>query len=292
MSTRGEEIGSIREINIGDQLLELDPQMALNAEIYVLLKERTLTFLLFLKKEGEVQLWLSNMALEAPTLEGLKKVFYEHPLLSLPYKASNIYFDVGSYTLVPKDLDHSGTPELWSSIHSPIEDQFVLSQIISTEQMVLHYSVPLELYNFCQRSFSLPTYGHSLQPMISFATRLSRQCEPNLVMTCFGENQMDVIYVSNGQLQLCSRYQISSEADILYFITALWRQFFLSQETVPLYIYGHQPSMLTESLMRRLKDQIGRVVVGYFPVHKCPQELLTKHKSELPPELIIQLLCE
>lgn len=275
-----------------DELLDLGQDIAFTTELHVLVRDQKLTLIAIPQSGDTSRVWLKCIALEMPLMEGLKKTFFEEPLLSLPYKATHIYLDQWRYTLLPNDLDKSGTPELWSALHSSIEEHHVLSQQISSEQMIIHYTVPLELYDFCQRSFSLPTYNHTLQPLIALATRLSRKSEPKLVMMRVGKAVVDVLYVTDGVLELVNRYQVRNEVDILYFVTALWRQYFLSSETVPLYLYNSDSPYLTDAFLDQLGEYISRVELNYYPRLLCPEELIKRHETELPPEFILQLLCE
>lgn len=281
--------GEIKTFIKGSEWKGMVPDKALSTEVYLLIEEQAIT--LAAPSEADATLWMNRFALEMPFLEGLKKVFFEESILSLPYKTTHIFIEGGSYTLVPNDLESTASPELWSSLLTPIEEQHILSQTISVEQMTLLYSVPLELYNFCQRSFSLPTYSHSMQPFISFATRLGRQSEPKLLMVRLGQSQMDVLYVADGVLQLSSRYEVKNDVDVLYFITAIWRQFYLSQESVPLYLYPYQSTIYSESLLEKLREHISRIEVNYFPATGMIDNILSKVINELPPEFILQLIC-
>lgn len=279
----------IKEIIRGREWQGMEPEKALSTEVYILLEEQALTLVAPSHPSGTI--WMHRIPLEMPFIEGLKKVFFEERILSLPYKSTHIFMEAGSYTLVPNDLESTASPELWSSLLTPIEGQHILSQAISEEQMMILYAVPLELYNFCQRSFSLPTYSHLMQPLISFATRLGRQSDSRLVMVRLGQRQMDILYVADGVLQLSSRYEVKSEMDVLYFVTAIWRQFYLSQESVPLYLYPYQSSLYSESLLNQLREHILRVEVNHFPSNVEMDKVMNQLVNELPPEFILQLIC-
>ncbi|MDN4754140.1 DUF3822 family protein [Porphyromonadaceae bacterium W3.11] len=285
---------SIKIVDIlrSDELLDQGQEIAFTTELHVLIRDQKLTLIAVPQSGDTSHVWLDTIELEMPLMDGLKKIFFEKPILSLPYKATHIYLDQWRYTLVPNDLDKSGTPELWTALHTPIDEQYVLSQQIASEQLRLHYTVPLELYNFCQRSFSLPTYDHTLQPLIALATRLSRKSEPKLVMMRIGKAVVDVLYVADGVLELVNRYQVRNEVDILYFVTALWRQFFLSSESVPLFLYNSDSSFITDTFLDQLNEYISRVELNYYPGLLCPEEVIKRYEAELPPEFILQLLCE
>lgn len=292
MRNKGFDIGNI-EVMDGTLLPEMGQKMAFSTEVYILIRERSLSLMALNNSEGRTALFLSSFDLELPLTEGLKKAFFEHPILSLPFRNTHLYIDQGSYALLPTAVDGSGTPELWSELCGKSDDREVLTLPLLGEQMVLHYTVPMEVYRFCQRSFSLPSYGHVLQPLIATSIQLSRQSEPALVMMRKSGEYADVIYAADGQLQLANRYRVMSDEDVMYYITALYRQFYLSSQSVPLYLYSEELPDKMGVLVEKLSEFIGRVEINKYHSAIFPDEKIkAEYADVLVPEFILTLLCE
>lgn len=221
--------------------------------------------------------------------QGLKELFYTHSALSLPFRATHIYIDEGEgYVVVPKDLQAAGSAHDWLAACMPLQKR--VPQLIEIDDMAaqIAFSTDRALYEFCQRSFSLPHFDHLARPLASATLRYSRRTYPRVLAVRLGSSSLDVVCAVEGQLLLCNRYAISRDAvDALYFVTALWRQLGLSQQEDHLLLYGQH----LEPLEQLLHDRITHLYSNLYPGLLVDTKELNKMGLHLPPEIILDTLC-
>lgn len=87
------------------------------------------------------------------------------------------------------------------------------------------YSLSQELFDFSQRSFSIPSYRHSVASLIGMAVRQTRRDTPHVVVVHHLGDYICIVVASDGELLLSNRYRVVGDADTLYYLTALYRQF-------------------------------------------------------------------
>ena len=65
----------------------------------------------------------------------------------------------------------------------------------------------------------------------------------------------------SGELLLANLYKMVSDADCLYYITALYRQFKLDPHAVPLYLFTYNPET---SIKQLLEESLGNIVLNDY----------------------------
>lgn len=237
-----------------NEALSLDARITLESEEIFFVAE---------EKESERPILATRFSTASADEGGMQQIFWSHPLLALPFKSSTLLVEDGSpFAIVPEDLFDSASPEDWLSLTSEIEGRKVLIEAIEEEHLYIIYSVHRELFDFCQRSFSLPSFGHHISTQLVYTLRMSRREHPEVVTAYIGREHLQVVVARSGELLLANLYRIVSEADCLYYITALYRQFKLDPHTVPLYLFSSRahlniPQLLAGSV-EKIEPSIGR----------------------------------
>lgn len=220
---------------------------------------------------------------------GMQELFWEYPLFALPYKSTLISVDDGSsFVAVPHDLLNSSTNEEWLGIATDLRGRRVLSDDLEEERLSIIHSIGKELFDFCQRSFSIPSYSHSITPLVSLSVRLTRRDVERIVILHHLGEFIQVVIASEGQLLLANGYRVESDIDTLYYITALFRQFKFNPQSTPFLVYSREN---INSLLDLLRATIGDIRVNWYPfLSKEFQQ--NKSVESLNPQLVLQLLCE
>lgn len=250
----------IKEIHAREeQSLSANEALTLDARITL---EGEEIFFLAWSEESDKPLLAARFSTAGANEGGMQQLFWNHPLLALPFKSSTLLVEDGSpFAIVPEDLFDSALPENWLSLTTELEGRKVLTKAIEEEHLYIIYSVNRELFDFCQRSFSLPTFGHHISTQLVHTLRMSRREHPEVVTAYIGREHLQVVVARSGELLLANLYRIVSEADCLYYITALYRQFKLDPHTVPLYLFSGRalqniPKLIAGSV-ERIESSIG-----------------------------------
>ena len=224
--------------------------------------------------------------------EGLKAAFFANEWLAYPFAATYIYLDDGGrYALIPDDLSEGISPEEWLSNISDPDGHTPMSLNVRDERMTLAYAPDTSTYEFCARSFSYPRFEHRIRSFIGLTTTLSRRTSPK-VLVCIPDGEMlDVLHAVSGKLLLANRYTVRTPVDSLYFITALWRHFSLDPGVDPIYLYATRDSEL-RPLVSLLEGHIRNIRLNEYPGCVFSSAELASWNTPLPPELILDRLCE
>ncbi|MDO5036607.1 MAG: DUF3822 family protein [Porphyromonas sp.] len=224
---------------------------------------------------------------KAVGIESLSELFYSTELLRQPFRSTTIYLDNGdSYVLAPSDLREEGSdPLIWLQLAQATEGHQVLSTPLESIRATLIWSVPQELYDFCLRSFPMANFIHPIAPLISACTTYTRREHPHALMVYWVGSSLDVLYSSEGALQLANRYEASSAVDALYYITALWRQLDLSTPDDHLLLYTQSEEGAEQSraadLLKLLQESITNIYHQTYP--GVADGLL----ASMPPEMLL-----
>ena len=222
----------------------------------------------------------------------LKSVFFSHPTLSLPFKTTNIFADDGTgYTLIPSDLRSVASPNDWVASSLETGGKHILSVPLNDTPATIETAVRSDLYEFCQRSFAFPRFDHLQRPLIAAAMRYTRRVHPAVVMVIVGNGYTDITLAKDGQLLLANRFDTPQSMDILYFVTAVWRQFDLAPANDHLCLYAH-PAKDTAALMEKLESSIRHLTLNTYHGSIIDPKVVSDRKMALPPEFILDNLCE
>ena len=261
----------IKEIHAKEeQSLSANEALTLDARITL---EGEEIFFLAWSEESDKPLLTARFSTAGANEGGMQQLFWNHPLLALPFKSSTLLVEDGSpFAIVPEDLFDSASPENWLSLTTELEGRKVLTKAIEEEHLYIIYSVNRELFDFCQRSFSLPTFGHHISTQLVHTLRMSRREHPEVVTAYIGREHLQVVVARSGELLLANLYRIVSEADGLYYITALYRQFKLDPHTVPPYLFSGRSylnvSQLLAGSVERIESSINGEETAVHPLER------------------------
>lgn len=218
---------------------------------------------------------------------GMQELFWEYPIFSLPYKSTTITVNDGApFVIIPDDLVDSTSPEEWLSLSADTEGRRVLTQALSEERISVVYSIRKELFDFCKRSFSIPLFTHNVSTQIIHTIRQTRIKSPKILSAYIDRNFIQIVVSDSGELLLANRYRIGSDADCLYYLTAIYRQFSLDPHVDPIYLYscGYYIQFIEE-----LKKSIDHVHLNNYPTHEGSS---TYTNGSIHPLELLYILCE
>lgn len=246
----------IKEIHPREEEQSLSAKEALGVEARITL-DNEMIFFLAEEQEADKPILATSISTTGSDEGGMQQLFWSHPLLSLPFKSTTILVEDGApFAIIPEDLFDSASPEDWLALTTDLEGRKVLTKAIEEEHLHIVYSVNKELFDFCQRSFSLPSFGHHISTQVIYTLRKSRREHPQLVTAYISKEFIQVVVARSGELLLANLYRIVSEADCLYYITALYRQFQLDPHSDPLYLFTNRAQ---ESIQRLLESSVERI---------------------------------
>lgn len=246
----------IKEIHPREEEQSLSAKEALGVEARITL-ENEMIFFLAEEQEADKPILATSISTIGSDEGGMQQLFWSHPLLSLPFKSTTILVEDGApFAIIPEDLFDSASPEDWLALTTDLEGRKVLTKAIEEEHLHIVYSVNKELFDFCQRSFSLPSFGHYISTQVIYTLRKSRREHPQLVTAYISKEFIQVVVARSGELLLANLYRIVSESDCLYYITALYRQFQLDPHSDPLYLFTNRPQ---ESIQQLLDSSVEKI---------------------------------
>lgn len=246
----------IKEIHPREEEQSLSAKEALGVEARITL-DNEMIFFLAEEQEADKPILATSISTSGSDEGGMQQLFWSHPLLSLPFKSTTILVEDGApFAIIPEDLFDSASPEDWLALTTDLEGRKVLTKAIEEEHLHIVYSVNKELFDFCQRSFSLPSFGHHISTQVIYTLRKSRREHPQLVTAYISKEFIQVVVARSGELLLANLYTIVSEADCLYYITALYRQFQLDPHSDPLYLFTNRAQ---ESIQQLLESSVEKI---------------------------------
>lgn len=261
--------------------------MALNMEAYLVIGSEQIQYAVR-PVDDKTKVYFATAKLGNEIEGGMQKLFWEHPLFALPYRSTLISVEDGSpFVVVPQDLIGSASNIEWLGVATDVRNRRVMSLALDEERSSIIYSVGQELFNFCQRSFSIPTYTHSIVPLVRLAVTLTRRDEPRVVILHHLGDFIQVVIAREGQLLLANRYKISSDTDTLYYITALFRQFKFNPQDTPLCVYGLEKM---DALLHLLGEINSDIRMNYYPYLSKEFEQ-NRGVNSIHQQLVLQLLC-
>ncbi|MBR8759563.1 DUF3822 family protein [Porphyromonas levii] len=219
---------------------------------------------------------------------GMQQLFWEYPLFALPYKSTVISVeDSSSFVVVPQDLLGSASKEEWLGVATGLSGRRVMSIDMEEERSTVIYSISQELFDFSQRSFSIPSYTHCIVPLIRLAVTFTRRDVPRVVILMHLGESINVVIATEGRLLLANRYKVASDIDTLYYVTALYRQFKFSPQDTPLLVYSLEGR---GKLLSLLGDIISDVRWNSYP-YLSKEYQQNKVLTTIHQQLVLQLLC-
>lgn len=237
----------------------------------------------------EATIFVSTAVLNDNAECGMQNLFWEHPVFALPYKSTEIIIEDGSpFVVVPNDLVDSASPEKWLGVASDLRGRKVLTQAMGEERSSIIYSISQELFDFTQRSFSAPSYSHGICALCQMAMRQTRREYARQVLVNISSDYIQVVVAEEGQLLLANKYSVSGDSDIIYYLTAVFRQFKFNPHDTPLSIFSLNSC---EALEQKIRENVVLVEVNNYPYMKAEYER-NKIVEAMHPHLVLHLLCE
>lgn len=281
-------------IEVGN-IITIDPkreapfsaQMALNMEAHLVIGCRQIQYAAR-SVDDKSTIYIASAQIGNQAEGGMQHLFWEHPLFALPYKSTEISVeDNSSFVVVPQDLLGSASDGEWLGVATDLRGRRVMSIALEEERSSIIYSVSQELFDFSQRSFSIPSYTHGIVSLVRLAVTLTRRDVPRVVLVHHLGEYIHVVVAREGQLLLANRYKVASDIDTLYYITALYRQFKLSPQDTPLMMYSLEG---IGQLLNLLRESNSGVMVNSYP-YLSKEFQQSRVIDTMHQQLVLQLLC-
>lgn len=271
-----------RLIDAKKQVPVISIEEALQMESYLIIGRSELQFAVYSSNTSD-PVFISHIPI-MDSEEGLMPLFWEHPLLSLPFKVCHVSIvDDGAFVVVPDDLIESAGSQQWLGVSTDMRGRKVQIDPIPEERLSVVYSIRKELFDFCLRSFPSPLFFHSITALIKQAVRLSRRESPHLLVAYAKEGQLQTVVASEGQLLLANRYRVATDEDILYYVTALYRQFKFNPQHDPLYLYTDN-----SSLDPKLNGYVSQLKINEYP-NLNADRLIELSGEQLHPAIVLNI---
>ncbi len=262
-------------------------EVALNMEAYLVIERRRIHYAA--RSTDDIsRVYTAYVQIDNQAGGGMQQLFWEYPIFALPYKSTEICIaDNSPFVVVPQDLLGSASIDEWLGIATDFRGRKVMSIDLDEERSSIIYTVSQELFDFSQRSFSIPSYTHSAVPFVQLAVTLTRRDMPRVVVIHHLGEYIHVVIASEGRLLLANRYKVASDIDTLYYITALFRQFKFNPHDTPLMVYSYES---IEQLLNLLGESNSDVRVNSYP-YLSKEFQQNRNIETMHQQLVLQLLC-
>lgn len=238
---------------------------------------------------GDQMRLVSQMDLKTGSHEkSLEELFFEYPVLQESYRDIALLINDGTpYNIIPNDLlSHIPQEDLWlKEVVTP--HRTILRTEIKDQSYTLLYSVDSNLYTFCERSFSLHSYCHPVSSLI-LANGIYTRCHtPQSMLVAVNGEKSNIVYSKEGCLMLANQYTTPKSTDLLYYITALWRQFELLNSDTALILLGD----ISDEIIQNITPRIKNVHINDYTLWRGHQvSTINTEGFKLPPELYLHLI--
>ncbi len=199
------------------------------------------------KAEGDVyrssEVLTYNLGLSIE--KAVAELFYEQPLLSLPYKQTKVYYLPRAVTLVPEALYTKEESEVWlGSMAIEEESGRLLPYYLGEEGKILLGMMPEGLISLLQRQYLTVTF---VPCYVEYLERLIEHCrsegtERLVVIDAY--EALTIAHLGANGLGFLNSYKYvkpwqeeSREGEIIYYQSLVWQTLGLSKERCSIEVY-------------------------------------------------------
>ena len=160
-------------------------------------------------------------------------------------------------TLIPKQLDLEEESHKILEFHSDFEGE-ILSEYIDNQKAFLTYSVPKQKREIIQNFFPNIIEKSQDSILINIYSKINSKEKKVYLFLC--EQNATITVISEKQLIFNNKFSYKTREDLLYYILFCYEQLKLSNEIIPLIIFGDIEK--NDSYFNILYDYIKNVKLG------------------------------
>ena len=216
-----------------------------------------------------------------------KKVFFEQPLFSLPFRRVQIMNRTSNFAFIPDSFYKSESKDDFTHFLFPDRQGIVLTDSVFSAKIKVLYQLPEEIYRFMLRSFANPEFIHCSTPVITYFIENTKNSNARQMVINLQENGLDIFCFSKDSLLLGNFFPCKDLWDALYYILFVWKQLQMNQLIDYLHITGN--SVFKEELINELALYLKQIMQPEISTEIYFKGIDTKF---IPFELTALSVCE
>ncbi|WP_243350282.1 DUF3822 family protein [Parabacteroides sp. FAFU027] len=196
-----------------------------------------------------------------PVVNAIEEVVYKNEHLLLSYKKTELVVVSPFYTIVPAAFSNIETGErLLSFTHENATGKYFVNDFRKKE-MVNHFAVNEDSYNFLTRTFALSKVIHYMTPMLEYFTERSRFGNYSKMYANLESDRIDLFCFHRNQLELVNSYACQNLNDAIYYTLYTWEKLGLHQVNDELHICGDA------GLRSRMTPHLSKYIQRVLPLN-------------------------
>ncbi len=213
---------------------------------YRLSVQVSLTGLSFLVKDIENQeiLYFSekNIGSRATAEELLLEIdtiITKNEILQLKFDEVIVLYSNNVYTTVPSSLfDETKASEYLKFNSKILSNDFIAFDQIESNNMVVVYIPYVNINNYFFERFGSFEYYHAVSFFLKDVLHSAKHSLGPKMYLNVQEEQLDVIILEGGKLELCNSFLFKTSEDFIYYVLFCLEQLKLNPDTIPLILSG------------------------------------------------------
>ncbi|MDR2475006.1 MAG: DUF3822 family protein [Bacteroidales bacterium] len=168
-----------------------------------------------------------GIAKTSPYVESLKEAVFSNNLLSFNYKNIKIMIVNGLFTLLPAPFATGNTEDKKSFLQFNFEDtqnKKTLVDSVAACGLENIFGLPLDTYNFLQRTFPFAEYVHYISPMLQYFANQKVLGEKGRVYLHVNNTEISVFCFNENRIEVVNTFPCTDTNDAAYFILNLWER--------------------------------------------------------------------
>ncbi len=222
-----------------------------------------------------------------PYITSLKETFFENDFFIRTYRKVYVMVVSPQYTLVPEEWINDKKKMELIRLNFSLPEKKIRDNFLKEEKAKVIFGINEEVYEFCSRSLTNPTFVHHITPQIIMQKKQNHSEKRNHLSVLLHPQMIDIICFNGSTLRFVNSFAYNQFDDIIYYILYVWRQMEMDQLKDRLSLAGDAAlcKKITQSLNTYIQH-IGQIEV--------PSEayLLGGEILHAPMDLVLQAVCE
>lgn len=195
----------------------------------------------------------------------LRLVFEREPILLKDYANCEVFLAEPPFTLIPQkygsETDHLLLARIMLDDWA-FEEDLVLRKLSDQQTGSVLFLQTLNLQDTLHAYLPYFTLTHIVQAGVGLAERLTQEHQDHITLI-MQANQVIVLAMKEGKLQLCNYYAWQAPLDIVYFVEAVREVCQLKSPDVPVFICGEL----------EVESEVSQAIWRYIPGLRFPTSL-------------------
>lgn len=142
------------------------------------------------------------------------------------------------FALVPSALHDEASNEQYLSLNSINSNNAVRSHQLPDQDLVLVYSLPIELNQWIQKIFPAAKVIPSLGVSINSIAQDFHTVNGETIIVNLHKDYFEILQLKNGKITFCNCFQFVTKEDILYYILFVFKQLNLDPTKTAITVLG------------------------------------------------------